>query len=75
MKRNLAFGIGYAFMFAVSFGWAASDPRHACTPQPRMIYCGEAGVRVMSGFLAGAVWPLYWAWTAAEYIRDERQQP
>lgn len=61
--------LGYFLIALATFAWSASDPRHECS-NPDSVNCVEAMDRLFSGVLAGAVWPGYWAWSAAEWVRD-----
>lgn len=68
MDREQISTLGYFLIALATFAWSASDPRHEC--DPASINCVEALDRLFSGLLAGAVWPGYWAWSAAEWVRD-----
>jgi len=69
MNRGEISTLGYFLIALATFAWSASDPRHECS-NPDSVNCVEAMDRFFSGVLAGAVWPGYWAWSAAEWVRD-----
>lgn len=66
-KRERTAVVAYVLMAVATFSWSASDPRHTCVYPPDR--CIETGDRFFSGLAAGLAWPLYWSWTAADYVR------
>ena len=54
-----------------TFAWSASDPAQRCVERTIYDHCApQAFYRVTSGLAAGTFWPLYWAWTGAEALRE-----
>jgi purine-cytosine permease-like protein len=57
----------------VTFAVSASDPSNKCrvTAGHETVCDGNDGEAVFIGIFAAVGWPLYWAWTAADYVRDQ----
>ena len=68
MAKDNIFPALWMLATIATFAWSASDPAHECEPTYRRFEC--AVDRVFPAFFAGAAWPLYWAWEAAELIRE-----
>ena len=63
--------VAYAFIAIVTFGHSAARKPLDC-PE-RAVYCFRSDLRshaVMSGLVAGMMWPLYWSWELADRAQE-----
>lgn len=74
MDRGIAIGWIYTALFFVTFATSASDPGKVCRTMTgegwKVIQCGPIE-QAFDGLVAGALWPLYWTWEAAETVRAQ----
>lgn len=59
----------YVAIAIFTFGVSASDFRVCVKSFTQDLTECTSAQRAGAGFAAGIFWPLYWSWTAAEYIR------
>jgi len=71
IKRNRLIAAIYVPAFLITFGYEAANPSESpnCIHRMDKSFC-----TVTDALAAGAFWPLYWTWEAAEYLRSTPQR-
>lgn len=58
--------IAYAVIGLLTFSYEASDPANCWRNSDGELSCTQG---MIDGYGAGLLWPVYWPWSIAEFVR------